>query len=229
MKILLCFAVGLWTGFNASAAPIQLSAATFTSALDPTTAVVEDFEDFQAGYEPSTLQLANSTFNSPNPYVGNILLFPTRGLLDQAGAGTAFSNFRAGTTLFGLNLAGFVSSDQLEITVQGEDGLSIFQARISSFGGFFGVQDDRGLISVSFRDLGNGNGQGNYGFDNVVTGTTVLPEPGSLALACLGLILLLGAGRPSWRAHPLHRATAWGAIRMPTSPAPGPRWSLRGI
>jgi hypothetical protein len=195
MKTLLCIAVGLCAGFNASAAPVRLSAADFSATLDPLTAVLETFEGFQEGFTPSPLQLANSTFTSSNPYVGNFFLFPNKGVIDQIGGATAFSGFRAGTTMFGLNLAGFIPADLLEVTVLGVDGSSTFRARIASFGGFFGVQDGSGLISVGFRDLGDGSGQGNYGFDNVITGSTVIPEPASLALAGLGLLLMLAAGR----------------------------------
>lgn len=203
MKTLFCLALGLLAGINASAAPVLLNATDFAAALAPSTAVVETFNGFQEGFTSSPLQLANSIFTADStPYVGAIGLFSSYSLITQQGLASAFSGFGAGTTLFGLDLAGFIPADTLEVTVVDDDGASSFRATIASFGGFFGVMDVRGLISVSFRDLGYGSGQGNYAFDNVVTGSAAaIPEPASLALTGLGLLMML-AMAATGRARP---------------------------
>ena len=193
MKTLFCLTLGLLAGVNAVAAPVLLNATDFAAALAPSTAVVETFNGFQEGFKSSPLQLANSTFTADStPYVGAIdPLFSTYSLITQQALGSAFSGFGAGTTLFGLDLAGFIPADTLEVTVVDDEGASTFRATIASFGGFIGVMDVRGLISVGFKDLGYGSGQGNYAFDNVVTGSMAIPEPASLGLAGLGLLMML--------------------------------------
>jgi MYXO-CTERM domain-containing protein len=190
MKTIICTFVGVLACVNASAAPSLLDASNFAVAIAPLTSVVENFEAFQQGYKSSPLQLANSSFSSPNPYVGNFGLFPTQGVIDQGGGAISFSDFLSGTTVFGANLAGYVASDLLEVTVVGRGGTSTFRSSINSYHGFMGVEDAQGLISVGFKDLGSGPLSGNYGFDNVTVGVAAIPEPPPAALASLGLLML---------------------------------------
>jgi MYXO-CTERM domain-containing protein len=190
MKTTLCTLFGVLACIHASAAPSLLDASSYAVAIAPLTSVVENFETFQQGYKSSPLQLANSSFHSPNPYVGYIGLFPTQAVIDQGGNAISFSDFLAGTTVFGANLAGTVASDLLEVTMVGRSGTSTFRSRIDAYRGFVGVEDAQGLISVGFKDLGSGPLSGNYGFDNVTVGVAAIPEPPPAALASLGLLML---------------------------------------
>ena len=203
MKTTLCIAVSLLTALSAlpsHSAPVQLSEAAFAGALAPLTGSVEDFEGFSSGFKSKPLQLANAVFVSDNPYVGlESQIAPTKILIDQAGDNVeVFSSFLPGTTVFGIDIFALNEGNEVNVTVVGGTGTSVFRSSFDALDGFFGVQDPLGLLSVSFQRLRNQATLGNFAFDNLTTGAAIaaaVPEPGSMALAAAGMLALLGTGR----------------------------------
>ena len=160
MKTTLCIAVSLLTALSAlpsHSAPVQLSEAAFAGALAPLTGSVEDFEGFSSGFKSKPLQLANAVFVSDNPYVGlESQIAPTKILIDQAGDNVeVFSSFLPGTTVFGIDIFALNEGNEVNVTVVGGTGTSVFRSSFDALDGFFGVQDPLGLLSVSFQRLRN--------------------------------------------------------------------------
>ena len=94
--------------------------------------------------------------------------------------------------MFGIDVFALVLGNLVDVTVVGGTGTSVFRSSFSDLGGFFGVQDQQGLLSVSFQLVPGQQTQGNYAFDNLTTGAAAadVPEPGSLALAAVALLAL---------------------------------------
>jgi hypothetical protein len=179
------------------ATPVVLNAAGFAAALAPLTTITETLEALDAGLKSSSLVLANATYSANAPYIASGFLMPKHSLVNHTPdptSGRNFSAFAAGTQVFGLDLAGS-ALDLLQVTVVGGSGTLAFQQTLQSFGNCFGVEDDLGLISVRFLNLGvtysgGVSSMSNYAFDNVTTGAAAVPEPGALALMTLALLAL---------------------------------------
>jgi hypothetical protein len=101
-------------------------------------------------------------------------------------ADRVFDGFGGGTTTFGLVMRQFFPSDNIQATVVGGSGTSVFNfSAATTLVGFF---DAAGLTSVTFNNFGSGGGSGNYTFDDVITGaSTVIPLPAGLPLLIGGL------------------------------------------
>jgi hypothetical protein len=182
---------------SAQGAPVQLNAVDFANQISGLGILVEDFEGFPLGDQPSPLTLANATYTSSRPYIVEDLGLPTRSLINNEpdpDTGRVFDAFATGTTMFGLDLndLGF-GDDVLRITVVGTSGTLTVEQTTGSLGDFIGFQDALGLTSVTFFNLGYGGGSYNYGFDNVTTG--IVPIPAAVWLLASGLLGIIGMGR----------------------------------
>lgn len=182
---------------SAQGAPIQLNATDFANEISGLSVKVEDFEGFPLGSQTSPLTLVNATYMSDLPLITNGFILPTNQLVnngpDDVFPGRIFNAFAPGTTLFGLDIAGFSSEDVLRTTAVGTSGMLTVEQTIGSLNGFVGFQDALGLTSVTFLNLGTTGGVANYAFDNVTTG--IIPIPPALLLFGSGLLGLIGISR----------------------------------
>lgn len=190
----------------AVALPIELNAAQFASQTAGLAAITEDFESFAIGDQSNPLALANGTAIFPGiPHIltANLLFCPNGSacLIDNADVTSprTFSALAADTTYWGTDIQqiGFGGDNTLRITVVGGSGTLTVEATGHDFWGF---HDALGISSVSFLNLGDGQGAtGNYGFDNVVTTTNSVPTPSTLTLLAAGALWF---GRRTRRSTP---------------------------
>ena len=157
-------------------------------------ATLEDFEDSSIPTFPgSTYAFDGFDYSSGSTRVsagGNSC--PNSSECVFAGGASGLSGrlldvFQSGTIAIGLEIGKVRDSDDVKATVVGASGSMTF-SNIAS--GLIGFLDPLGLISVTFDNLGAGGGVGNYGFDNVITGTTVVPLPAGLPLLAVSLLAL---------------------------------------
>ncbi len=190
----------------AVAAPVQLTRAQFTLQTAGLSTVVENFEGFSIGNQPNPMTLANGSYTSPFPFVADILVFCNSGtncLVDQLTANQprTFSMFPAGTSYWASDFYAIASNDEFSVTVVGVSGTTVFTG--SGAADFWSFNDAAGLLSVSFRNLGNLGGTGNYSFDNVTTAAAgAVPEPASWALVGLALAAMGSTRRMAGRRRP---------------------------
>ena len=106
-------------------------------------------------------------------------------MVEKDGNPTTFTNFALGTTHFGLLLANShqASNGPVQIDVVGVSGSLTLNTGNSFTTGFVGFEDLFGLTSVTFTRLGDPN----ISFDDVVTASVSVPEPGTLVVFCIGL------------------------------------------
>lgn len=174
----------------ASAVPIELTAAQFTSQTVGLATIIEDFEGFVTGNQLNPLTLVNGTAIFPGvPYVLAEPIFcpnSTNCLIDNSDVTSPriFSVLPAGTTYWGADIGQvqFGGSDTLRVTVVGGSGMLTTEAIGRDFWGF---NDALGISSVSFLNLGSGSAFANYSFDNVTTASSV-PTPSTLMLLLAG-------------------------------------------
>ena len=179
-------------------APIQLNATDFDNQIAGLSIQVEGFEGFTLGAQTSPLTLVNATYTSDIPWIASDFILPTKVLInnDQDITERIFNGFAPGTTMFGLDIDGFLPNDLLLITAVGTSGVFSVQQTIGSLNGFVGFKDTLGLISVSFFNFGTPpdfSEGGNYAFDNVTTG--IVPIPAAVWLFGSGLLGLIGIAR----------------------------------
>jgi hypothetical protein len=179
----------------ASAIPMELTRAQFTAATVGLPAVIETFEEFTAGLQPSPLALDNGTYTAPSPFIlGGPPFCPNASKciidpLDLTGS-RSFSAFPVNTDFWATDFSAVTPTDPFQVTVTGNSGTVVFTHQIAD--GFSGFSDPTGLTSVTFMNLGTLSGggisHGNYAFDNVTTAAQAVPEPASsLALFGVGL------------------------------------------
>lgn len=192
-NVLISLALVFGVTTTAHAIPIQLNQAQFLAATSGLTTVVEDFESFAVGGLASPVTLANATYTAIVPQIReNTNNSPTKRLFENApdpATGRNFTALLANTTLFGADVATLVplDLDVLDITVVGGSGVLNVQASFASLNEFFAVSDPLGLISLSFKNIGDGLGSTAWGFDNVTTAAADVPTPATLALFGIGL------------------------------------------
>lgn len=174
----------------ASAVPIELTAAQFTSQTVGLATIIEDFEGFVTGNQLNPLTLANGTAIFPGvPYVLADPFFcpnSTNCLMDNGiTSPRIFAALPAGTTYWGADFTQVLlgHSDTFRVTVVGGSGMLTIEAIERDFWGF---NDALGISSVSFLNLGSGSTFFvNYSFDNVTTASSV-PTPSTLMLLLAG-------------------------------------------
>jgi hypothetical protein len=182
----------------ASAVPIELTAAQFTSQTVGLATIIENFEGFVTGNQSNPLTIANGTAIFPGvPYVlAEPISCPnsTNCLIDNSNitsprifsalpTGTTYWGADIGQVLFGFSNIGQIQvSDPLRVTVVGGSGILTIEAIGRDFWGF---HDTLGISSVSFLNLGSGGTIANYSFDNVTTANSV-PTPSTLMLLLAG-------------------------------------------
>ncbi|MES2365745.1 MAG: hypothetical protein V4563_07640 [Pseudomonadota bacterium] len=174
----------------ASAVPIELTAAQFTSQTGDLATIIEDFAGFVTGNQSNPLTIANGTAIFPGvPYVladSNFCPNGTNCLIDNGNITSPriFSALPAGTTYWGADIGQvqFGGSDIFRVTVVGGSGILAIEAIGRDFWGF---NDTLGISSVSFLNLGSGSTYANYSFDNVTTSGSV-PTPSTLMLLLAG-------------------------------------------
>jgi hypothetical protein len=186
---------------TAQALPVRLTPSEFITQTAGLAKTVETFEGFAAGIQGSPLTLANGVYTASAPTILNFLCATNACLLDNFSieAPRTFSDLDA--TFWGTELVFRDADDVFEIIVVGGSGTLTLSNVVP--GSFFGVRDDLGLVSVSFRNASSDPlvGQrviGNYSFDNVTTAgipSAQVPEPASLALTGLALAGLAAARR----------------------------------
>ena len=104
----------------------------------------------------------------------------------------SISDFSAGTIVAGLDLHKVSPSDVFSITVIGGSGNRTF---ISSNSGYIAFADRMGLLQIDFLNLGSQASEGNYSFDEVITGVSVIPLPPAFAVFGAALLMLCCSGR----------------------------------
>jgi hypothetical protein len=193
------FALVLVFSSSVCAVPTQISAAQFGTLVAEGSSITESFSGFSQGLHQSPLVLANGTF------IGMPMLdlapwcdsyYQSNKCLDIGFVDAKFSQFANGTVVWGATIYYAGSGDQLQATVNGRGGVSVFILPPGTYdpnGTFIGFFDPDGLVSVAFhRSVPFGY---NLAFDDVTT--SVLPIPtapapilsGSL-LATLSVLLL---------------------------------------
>jgi hypothetical protein len=175
-------------GAAVSAAPVQIDYGDITAAT---------IEDFEASTGLSGVTSAN--FNGFTLTVpASLRVVESNNLCGSSSnacaldnsirldADRVFDEFGVGTTAFGLVLRQFDPADNVQVTVVGGSGTSVFNfSAATTLVGFF---DAAGLTSVTFNNFGSGPGAGNYTFDDVITsGPAVIPLPAGLPLLIGGL------------------------------------------
>jgi hypothetical protein len=222
----LWLALAVWIAADsATATPVALTRTEFDAlaAIRPT--VVEDFDSFDYGVQPTPLSIANGIYTASGtaPFIydsseplgypqfckfgtGNCLtgvLFLDPGIERVV---RKFDSLPIGSIAWGVDLSRINGNDLFDMTVVGVSGT--LTLNLFDFGGdreFVGFRDDQGLVSVSFANRGAAplfQGATNYSFDNV---SVVVPEPSTSALLALGI----GALARGWP----HKARA-RAIRL---------------
>jgi len=99
----------------------------------------------------------------------------------------SLSDFGKGIQYVGFDLHKVSPTDVFSITVAGGSGN---QAFTSSLDGLIAFGDPLGLFRIDVKNLGSSASEGNYSFDDVITGVSVVPLPGAFLLFGAGLFAL---------------------------------------
>lgn len=99
----------------------------------------------------------------------------------------SLSDFGKGTQYVGFDLHKVSPTDVFSISVAGGSGNQTFT---SSLSGLIAFGDPLGLFRIDVNNLGSSASEGNYSFDDVITGVSVVPLPGAFFLFGVGLVAM---------------------------------------
>ena len=194
---------GLMLVGSASAAPIQLTEAQFTTQITGLPTIVETFDGFPLGSPDSPFTIANGTYTgAPNIFFD--LWCPLSQCMNSNIQDGTFNGFPAGTTFWSTKiLPAGLGGDILQVTVTSNSGVLQIQFPQDESPRFIGFSDPTGLNSIDFHLIQGGT---NYAFDDVtvaaappvVTKATSIPALGRYGLAMLTL-MMLGMGWAGFR------------------------------